>query len=323
MTDASTLRTLLDQTSVPDVGFHVLPVPGHHGYRVGRGLEGSVVVLTPPESQPEPPTSLKRISLAPRIRCVVETPAQVEEIEAGVVEFRDDEPELVDHFLAVAGALIELVGDAPTPGSVASGMQRLLRLFAAPDRGRGSELGVWGELLVMTMAADPVVFVDAWHASVDDRFDFACEGERLEVKTTARAERIHRFSLHQLVPVDGCSQHIASLMTDETDSGTSISELVDQVRSRLATTPDRQMKVLEQVAAILGTDWPRTARHRFDATAAAASLRLMETSVIPRVPLGPPEVLAVDLTVDVSAVEPVADGPALGVLAASLLYPQG
>jgi hypothetical protein len=119
--------------------------------------------------------------------------------------------------------------------------------------------------------------------------------------------------------VDGCTQNVVSVMADETDSGTSVADLVDQLRVRLAATPDRQMKVLEQVAGILGADWPRTARRRFDATGALASVRLLRAADVPRVETGPPEVLAVDLTVDVSGVQAVESAQDLGQLASALM----
>ena len=302
MPTAAQLRVLLEQTTTPDSGFNVVPVPGHDGYRLGRGLEGSVVLLTPPETQPEAPTSLKRVSLAPRIRCRVESGTRVDEIDAGVVEFRDDDDALTDHFLGVSGALIELLGPTPAPGDVGKSMNRLLRLFAAPDRARGTELGVWGELLLLSSSLDPVALVDAWHSSIDDKFDFSTPGARLEVKTTTRDGRIHHFGLGQLLPIDGLAMHVASIVTGETDTGLSVSDLVDLLRARLVTAPDRQMKVLEMVAATLGNDWPHTSGRRFDDQVARSSVRVLKASDVPRVEAGPPEILDVSLTVDVSEV---------------------
>lgn len=307
MPTAAGLRALLEQTIAPDSGFNVVPIPGHTGYRVGRGLEDSVVLLTPPEVQPDAATNLKRISLAPRILCRVHDGNSVGDIEAGVVEFRPDEPALIDYFLGVSSALIELLGRDPQPGDVSRGMQRLLRLFAQPTRGRGNELGVWGELLVVVTSTDPVAMLDGWHAQVDDRFDFSAEGARLEVKTTTRTERIHQVGLAQLLPVEGCAQQLVSIMTVETDLGTSVAGLVERVRLLLAATPERQMKLLDKVSETLGSDWPQTARHRFDEAGGLASLRVLPANAVPRVDPGPPEVLDVKLTIDVS------DVPALTV----------
>jgi hypothetical protein len=230
----------------------------------------------------------------------VETGPLVEEIEAGVVEFRDEDAALVDHFLGVSAALIELLGTTPSPGDVSRSMNRLLRLFAAPDRARGTELGVWGELLVMCSSSDPVALVDAWHVSIDDQFDFSAPGYRLEVKTTTRGQRIHHFGLRQLIANEGVQIHVVSLMTTETDLGSSVADLVEDLRWRLASVPDRQMKVLEKVAETLGVGWPDTSGRRFDKEAAVESFRLFRATDIPRVEPGPPEVLEVQITSDVS-----------------------
>jgi hypothetical protein len=154
----------------------------------------------------------------------------------------------------------------------------------------------------MSSSIDPVALVDAWHSSIDDRFDFASPGARLEVKTTTRSGRVHHFGLGQLLPIDGLEMHIASIVTAETDLGLSVADLVDLLRVRLATAPDRQMKVLEMVADTLGNDWPHTSGRRFDDEAARSSFRVLQASDIPRVDPGPPAVLEVGLTVDVSGV---------------------
>lgn len=305
MATASDLRSLLDQTTLPSSGFNVIPIPLHPSYYVGHGAQGSVVVLTPPEATPGAPTSLRWISLAPRIRCQIERDGEFNQVEAGVVEFRDDDGLLIDHFLGVAGVLIDLLGSSPAPGEVSRAMSRLLRLFAAPQGSRASELGVWGELLVMVESDDPAALIASWHARVDDRFDFSAEGARLEVKTTSLDRRVHQFSLPQLLPVGGVHQHVASLQTVETNLGSSVADLVAQLSARLSNAPSAQMRLLEQLSEVLGSDWPRSTRRRFDSQGASDSLRILPASEVPRVEPGPAEVLKVDLTVDVSRVPPL------------------
>jgi hypothetical protein len=180
---------------------------------------------------------------------------------------------------------------------------------------RGSVIGVWGELVVIAASTDPCALIDAWHAQIDDRFDFALEGSRLEVKTTTRAVRLHRFGLEQLLIVRGVSQHVVSLMTAESDTGTSVADLVEELQSRSAGDSVRQLKLLNQVAATLGVDWPATARRRFDRMAALESLQVFAAADVPRVEPGPPSVSDVELSVDLSRVAPLTSEELSGLAA--------
>ncbi len=140
--------------------------------------------------------------------------------------------------------------------------------------------------------------VDAWHAHVDARFDFSAEGSRLEAKATTKGERVHMFNLRQLKPVTGAQVVVASVMTTETNAGTSISELVQRLNLRLAGDSARQMKVHTEVAETLGSDWARHLGHQFDETQARLSLTLLDPADIPQVEDPPSEVLDIHLTVD-------------------------
>jgi hypothetical protein len=308
VTTGTELAGLLDTVLAPgDGGFNVVPVPGAGQYRVGRGLAGTLVLLTPADPDPEPPTRLRRLSLDPNVRCtftVREDAATRQDGEYGVVQFHVDDPALVAPFLDVVAALVRLLGPQPAPGEVSAGMRRLVRLFAANASMRGSVLGLWAEMLAIVESTDPPAIVDAWHAYVDARFDFSAPGSRLEVKATTRDERIHEFSLPQLLPVAGSTVTVLSIMTTETHAGTSVGDLVDRLEELLAGDAVRQMKVHEQVADVLGADWPNHLDHRFDERQAKESALLLPAGDIPRVEPGSSDVLEVRLRVRCTEVVP-------------------
>lgn len=288
-------------------GYSTVTLEDFPGYRLGLGADGSVVLLTPPDGDPDPPTRLRVLALDPRIRCRVESVDGVHEDDYGAVEYRPGDQSFVAPFLAVAEALARLLGGSPEPGAVSRGMRRLVSLFEAGRPARGSVLGVWGELLVLAHAEDPVVMATGWHSSVDDRFDVALEGTRIEVKTTTRDKRIHHFHLHQLLPVPGCRTLVVSIMTAQTEEGTSVAQLVASVERRLVGRPDLQMKVHEQVAEILGADWASVVAQRFDQAAGLATWAVLPAEGIPRVEEPGPKVLEVSLTVDCTDVEALAE----------------
>ena len=89
-----------------------------------------------------------------------------------------------------------------------------------------------------------------------------------------------------------------SVVTTETQPGTSVGDLVDMLLSQVPVP--QQLKLLEQVATILGPDWPENARRTFDRESGLAGLAVFKANSSPRVEPGPPTVLAVDLTVDLT-----------------------
>jgi hypothetical protein len=325
VTTGAELARLLEPIVAPaDSGFNVVAVPASQEYRIGRGLNGTLVLLTPADADPEPPTRLRRLSLDPNLRCTLRMPggaSEGEEGDFGVVQFQVDDATLVPPFLDVVAALIRLLGRDPQPGEVSAGMRRLVRLFAANAAMRGSVLGLWAEMLAIAKSRDPRTMVDAWHAHVDARFDFSAPGSRLEVKATSRDERIHQFSLPQLLPVAGCTVTVLSVMTTETHLGTSIGDLVGRLEDLLAGDPARQMKVHEQVADVLGADWPNHLDHRFDERQAKESALLLPAGDIPRVEQPPPEVLEVRLKVNCTDVLPEPQPSGLAGLVGSALVP--
>ena len=198
--------------------------PSSPGYRVGRGVEGHVVLLTPPDPDPDPPKTLLLLRLAPRIRCRVEDAGgQAREEDWRADRLPPGRPRSAwSRSSRWRPPSSGCSGPDPAPGQVSQGMRRLVRLFDRNRSATGDALGLWGELLTILQVAEPAPLVDAWHAKVDARFDFATEGERLEVKTTGRSQRVHRFSLEQLLPVDGTRTRVVSIMTTQTTAGTSV-----------------------------------------------------------------------------------------------------
>lgn len=321
MTTGNELGELLGQITAPtETGFSVAVIPGHADFRIGRGIDGVLVLLTPADPDPDPPTKLRRLSLDPRLTCWLSGPDQSDEEGVfGVVQFRPDDDTLVEAYLDVVAALVRLLGDNPQPGEVSTSMRRLVALFESNAAMRGSVLGLWAEILAMIESSDPAALVDAWHAHVDARFDFSAPGSRLEVKATTRDVRVHQFSLPQLQPVAGSVITVLSIMTTETHAGTSIGQLVTRLEHLLAGDPARQMKLHEQVADVLGADWPNHLEHRFDEQQARESALLLPAGEIPRVVADDPAILEVRLKVDCTDVKPDAAPGGLAALISSTL----
>lgn len=289
--------------TTPSSGYSVTTWSGSEPFRIGKSDQGHAVLFTPADPDPDPPSELRRLKLAPRVQLRFSDGSEFHEEFVGMVEFHDDDTSLVRHFLSVATMFADLLGADPRPGDVSRSMRRLVRLFEPQAAKRGSIVGLWGELLLICGSADIPYMVDSWHSDADDQFDFSAAGARLEVKTTTGRDRVHSFRLHQLLPVEATETHIASIVTTPTDAGKSVADLIEFLQDALASDPDRQLKLFQQVTEVLGGEWDGVNK-RFDQNQALASLRILDAETIPRVEPPPPEVLRVELMVDCSAVPP-------------------
>lgn len=296
-------------------GFSVRDVGSAPGYKIGRGSDGVIALLTPPDAAPEAPTRLRTLQLDPRIHLRLEDQeGTVTEADHGLVQLWLHDDDLLEPFLGVAAAIVRLLGATPAPGQVSAGLRRLVKIFDPAQPARGSILGLWAELLLMAESPAPEALVDAWHAHVDSRFDYSGEGSRLEVKATTRDDRVHQFNLRQLLPVNGATVVVASIMTTETNLGTSIADLVGRLEARLPGDAPRQVRVHQMVAETLGVDWARHVTRLFDEREALESLALLDPADVPQVDPGPPEVQEVRLTVDCTDVPRLDLGNGLGAL---------
>jgi hypothetical protein len=302
----SPIEAVFDGLETPASGYNVSTWSDADEFRIGKTEDGHAVLITPADPDPDPPSQLKRLRLAPRVHLRFSDGAEARDEYVGLVEFSADDPSLIRHFLSVAAMLVELLGSDPEPGDVSKAMRRLVRLFEPQKSNRGSIIGLWGELLMISSSDDLPHLVDCWHADADDRFDFAASGSRLEVKTTTGLNRVHRFRLHQLTPIDDTEVHVASIMTTRTDAGTSLRDLIARIQEDLAGDAASQVKLYEQVTEVLGGDWDG-ADTRFDENQALASLRVFDAVAVPCVGEVPSQVLSVEMTVDCSSVPPTSD----------------
>jgi hypothetical protein len=137
--------------------------------------------------------------------------------------------------------------------------------------------GLWGELLLMHLAASPGQFVDAWHLKTTDGFDFSFADKRIEVKTTARPSREHEFSLDQVRGRP--SDLVASITLSRSSAGLSALDLARLIAERLSAR--QQGKLWCLVIEALGDDAGADGEERFDLKSASDRLRFVRAGDVP------------------------------------------
>jgi len=290
--------------------FTAIPLPGYPSHRLGKDSHGypSFLVSAQRDMPPGPPISLQHLSVQYDADCLLtEVGGQTSRRRFSVLRCIEGDSALDEYFIRVGSTIVALLGDNPTQEELQSAMQRLVDLFRALDvPPRHSIQGLWGELFLVSRARNLRLALQAWHAFPEDRYDFSHVNQRLEVKTTATQERTHHFSLGQLVPVAGVTIVIASMFVQRAGNGTSVTELVNDFRNRIADDLNLLARIDQLVSFTLGDGWRTASEDRFDLHVAQTSLAFYEASSVPKPdPIVPPEVTDVHFRSNLSTASPI------------------
>ena len=182
-----------------------------------------------------------------------------------VVRCTGEDSTLQDYFLKVASTILVTLKDQPTQSDVADAMNRLIELFRAIGQSpRKSIQGLWAELFLISQARQPAILVDAWHIVPEDRYDFAIDNQRIEVKSFTGSIRLHHFSLEQLHPPEGVKALVASVSVENSQAGVSIEDLRGKIQIRLSNNLDALLHIDRVIALTLGDAWQQASDARFD-----------------------------------------------------------
>lgn len=286
--------------------FSALPVPGLSDYRIAVDPAGQPSLLISTAGSEDfrgPPLVLEHLSIQYAVDCRISEPGRGAETQRfTIIRCTDTDADLRDHFLAVGGALIEMIGIQPSPSAIRAAIGRIVELFRAlQSPGRKSVLGFWGELFLISRASDIPTLVRAWHITPEERFDLSLGSQRLEVKSAGGRQRFHHFGLEQVLPISGTQVFIASLLLERSAAGPSVADLLTRIRSGVRHDPEQILNVDRAVALTLGAGWRRALDERFDDHLAAASLAFFDPVVIPKpATMLPPEVTHVRFRSDLS-----------------------
>lgn len=144
--------------------------------------------------------------------------------------------------------------------------------------------------------------------SPNDRFDFNDGKDKLEVKSTSTARRIHKFSLEQLNPNINSKLIIASVFVIETGHGKTIFDLKDSVCKKIADI-GLQYRLNEVIVQTLGRDFDKVNDVSFDYQQAHDTLMFYDFQDIPSIAVEniPKSLSNIHFDCDLSAVQTIRD----------------
>ena len=308
MVDLNSLFNTLRSVPLPNGSVMVaVPIPNLEQHHLARDVEGTpLILISVPKSGGRLQVNsakFEHLTVQHDVQCrVCAINGSIQEGQYTVIACVDADHILQSYFLKIMATLVTTLGAKPTQVDVTQAVQRLAELFRALSAApRKSVQGLWAELFVIVRAPDVATLVSAWHTVPEEKYDFSQASQRIEVKSAVCGTRLHQFSLEQLHPPVGTSVLIASVFVERAGNGTSLLDLLEQMRCQVSTNMDLIAKMDDVVALTLGNSWRHAINERFDYELAQQSLKFYEASDIPSVsPSLPQDVSAVRFASDLS-----------------------
>jgi hypothetical protein len=304
------LVQLFDALSAPSANmglgrFCAQLIRGYPACAIGKDTSGNPVLLIQADNAlpgTAAPLILERLCVIHLVNCRIQTEDQGDQQRTlSIIRCTDPDRAVHEYFLRCLHPIVASLPQSPSRDQISAAVQKLVDLFRRmADAPRKALAGLWAELFVISSASNPACLLTAWHAIPEEKFDFANGMDRLDVKAGVGGIRLHHFTLEQLRPGAPVRVLIASLLTERSEGGTSVNDLVDSIRARVAD-PDHLIRLDSVVAQTIGQDWRAVQHTRFDLQQATQSLRFIDASTVPSVANPtPPEVSAVHFRVDLS-----------------------
>lgn len=191
--------------------------------------------------------------------------------------------DLQQYFTDVFSIILQQIKPIPTEKELYREVRKVIDLFSTITQPPLKSIqGLWAELLVIEKSINPEYLINAWHVSPSDKYDFNDSKDKLEVKSTTKSKRIHRFSIEQLNVNQGSDLLIASTFVVETGTGKSILNLRDIIVSRISDIKV-QLRLNEIIYRTIGNEYEKLGDIFFDYQQASDSLSFYKVTDTPSI----------------------------------------
>jgi hypothetical protein len=268
--------------------YTAVEIPQYGHCHLGRDAQGAPALLIKWESgqarSSPPPIRLQHLFVAHSLECEIHRQSIVESGLFTVVSCIDADWPLETYFLRILQALLPIIGDNPSPKTINAAVDKLVELFQVlRNPPKKTAQGLWAELLVIAESSNVTALIDAWHSVPEDLYDFNSGKCRVEVKSVSGQVRRHHFSLAQLLPPNGTELVVASVIVNRAGAGETIIGLVEEISSKLTSTPERILRLHQMISLTLGDGWRQSTLEAFDRQVACQSLSFFDLSQIPTI----------------------------------------
>jgi hypothetical protein len=228
--------------------------------------------------------NLESISIHFNQKCLLKAKdKKVTEGNYTIIALKTDSVDLQDYFLNIIYIVILKLPEISKLKELKIEVENLIILFTKFSKLPTKTIqGLWAELLVIEQSSNPEYLVKAWHVSPSDKFDFNDGVDKIEVKSTTKSKRIHKFSLDQLNPNKNSKLIIASVFAVETGKGKTIFDLLKSIDDKVKNK-EVFFRINEVLLDTLGRDFEKTFEHYFDYQLAVDSLAFFDSEIVPKI----------------------------------------
>lgn len=289
---------------------NVESVPYSQFHKIGIAVDGFPVFFVKCNSlEKSIDINLEFISVLFSQDCQIKESEKVSTDIYTIVVLKTLNRDLQQYFTDVFSIILQQLPEVPTERELYKEVRKVIDLFSSINNPpRKSLQGLWCELLIIEKSNDVDRMINSWHVSPNDKYDFNDGKDKLEVKSTSREFRIHKFSLEQLNPNPNSQLLIASVFALESGIGKSVLELRDLILLKTSNIASK-LKLNETLYKTIGSDYVKIADVFFDYQFAVDRLAYYNYSDIPSIDVNhiPLEISSVSFDCDLSGVPCVHD----------------
>lgn len=255
-------------------------------HKIGVSNEGlpSFFIFTEESQEKVLDVNLKLIKVAFKKKCQLQTTnGDIIEGTYTIVSLNSASEDFVKYFLSTVGYLIDQLSDDSSFGQIKKELNKLINLFKSLSSPSQKTIqGLWAELLIIDQSSDINYAIRSWHQDKNDRFDFNDGADKIEIKSTTKTEREHRFSLAQLTDIQNINVLIGSVITAETGTGKCVNDLLLSISSRVSD-PVLLSKISTTVAETMGKNFESIFDVFFDYQLALNSIMFFKAEDVPKI----------------------------------------
>lgn len=275
-----------------DEGYSVESINGFNSYFLGKGINDETVFFIKQNGVLDTTYSGfggEYLKIMFNIEVELEASGDIIQDSFTILELKKtDSQSVFAHFLDVCMDITEKFGDHPDFIVLSEYLEKTYELFSRLKKNSSiDELGLWGELFVLSQSRNKEKTIDSWHVNPNDTFDFNSGDTILEVKTTQLDERIHVIKYNQLELAIVNKGFICSIMTSKIEVGFTINDLIDKITSQISF--DYKMKFREKIMDVAGIKI-HDFKTNFDLKAANNSIQFYRAEGIPNIRHIPEEI---------------------------------
>jgi hypothetical protein len=326
MKSISKIFLTLQELPIPDGdSFNIEALPSVKNHKIGISQNGNPVFFikcSNLEIKMLLDINLEFISVAYNCSCqLLLNSKETTEGTYTLISLNVDVIELREYFLEVVYLVVKKLSATPKLVELKNEVEKLIDLFSKfSNPPLKTVQGLWAELLVIEQSSNPAYLISAWHSTPNDKFDFNDGIDKIEVKSTAKSRRIHKFSSEQLNPNVTSNLVIASVFAIETGQGKSVFDLIELISEKIEDT-DLIFRLNEIAVKTMGMDFEKACEKYFDYHWAIDELAFFNNNTIPKIDSKyiPKEITNVQFDCDLTKFVPIKKGEHKSKLLKSLI----